>query len=194
MSIPHLLPEDLVEVFDAAFSITAGFGPSYWLDLDRTATYPTEFVDAFRVGGWLGMMIPEGYGGGGQGLRHAGAMMYGMNADGAGTSGAGAVHFYLFPAQPVVRFGSPEMRRRVLPELARGEHLVAFGVTEPDAGTDTSRIVTRAERDGDGWRITGKKVWTTNAQNATKILLLTRTSPRNPERPFEGMTLFFTDF
>jgi hypothetical protein len=108
-------------------------------------------------------------------------------------SGASAVHFYIFPPGPILRHGSPEMKQEFLPELAAGRLLMAFGVTEPNAGVDTSRITTRAEKRDGRWLINGQKVWTTNAQNAQKILLLTRTSPREPDHPLDGMTLFFTD-
>jgi hypothetical protein len=108
-------------------------------------------------------------------------------------SGASAIHFYVFPPQPILRHGSEAMKKKYLPALARGELLMAFGVTEPTAGVDTSRIRTKAERKGDRWVINGQKVWTTNGQNAQKILLLARTSPRDEKRPLDGMTLFFAD-
>jgi len=108
-------------------------------------------------------------------------------------AGASAIHFYVFPPAPVIRHGSEAMKRAYLPKLATGELLMAFGVTEPTAGVDTSRIKTRADKVEGGWVINGQKVWTTNAQNAHKILLLARTSPRDDDSPLSGMTLFFTD-
>jgi len=114
-------------------------------------------------------------------------------ASGAGASGASAIHFYIFPPGPILRHGSEEMKREYLPQIAKGELLMAFGVTEPGAGVDTSRITTRAEKIDGGWVINGQKVWITNAQNAKRILLLARTSPRTDEKPLGGMTLFFTD-
>lgn len=108
-------------------------------------------------------------------------------------SGASAIHFYVFPPAPILRHGSEAMKRAWLPKLAKGEILMAFGVTEPTAGVDTSRIKTRAEKIDAGWLVNGQKVWTTNGQNAQKILLLARTSPRTEEKPLDGMTLFFTD-
>jgi alkylation response protein AidB-like acyl-CoA dehydrogenase len=100
----------------------------------------------------------------------------------------------VFPPTPIIKYGSEAMKRASLPRIVSGEIVMAFGVTEPNAGTDTSRIQTRAERKGDGWVVSGRKVWTTNAQHATKILLLARTADRDPARPLGGMTLFFADF
>src|SRR6516165_1388510 len=129
----------------------------------------------------------------GLGVTEAAIMLSEIGASGAGMSGASAVHFYVFPPQPILRHGSEDLKRRFLPQLARGEILMAFGVTEPTSGVDTSRIRTRAELKGDRWVINGQKVWTTNGQNASKILLLARTSPRDEKNPLEGMTLFFAD-
>lgn len=169
------------------------FGYGYWREKDKLGEYPWEFVTAFARGGWLGALIPEEYGGLGLGLAECGVMMQEIAASGAGASGASAVHFYLFPPAPIIRHGSEEMKREFLPKLARGEILMAFGVTEPTAGVDTSRITTRAEKANGGWVVNGQKVWITNAQNAHKILLLARTSPRSRDKPLDGMTLLFTD-
>jgi acyl-CoA dehydrogenase len=174
-----------------ARAIAAQFDLDYWREHDRSEAYPWEFVRAFAAAGWLGALIPEAYGGGGLGLTEAGLVLQAIGASGAGTSGASAVHFYVFPLTPVIRHGSASLKATYLPAAARGELLVAFGVTEPGAGTDTSRIITSAQRQGDGWVVHGQKVWTTNAQNAQRILLLARTSPRRPDKPLEGMTLFF---
>src|ERR1700689_3676382 len=168
------------------------FSLAYWRERDRDGSYPWEFVNAFGAAGWLGTMVPEGDGGRGLGLTEAAVMLNEVAASGAGMSGASAIHFYIFPPGPILRHGSEQMKRAFMPELAAGRLLMAFGVTEPTAGVDTSRITTRAERDGNGWVINGQKVWISNAQNAKKILLLTRTSPRDDARPLDGMTLFFT--
>jgi alkylation response protein AidB-like acyl-CoA dehydrogenase len=174
-----------------ARTLARSFGWDYWYEHDRTATYPWEFVKAFAKAGWLGMVIPEKYGGSGGSCIDAALMLYEVAASGAGASGASALHFYMFPPMPIIKHGTEAMKERYLPSLARGELLMAFGVTEPDAGTDTSRVRTRAERVDGRWIINGQKVWTTNAQNASHILLLTRTSPRQDDRPLEGLTLFF---
>ncbi len=121
-------------------------------------------------------------------------MLHEICASGAGTSGASPIHFYIFPPTPVIKFGTEAMKRKHLPSICTGETVMAFGVTEPNAGTDTSRIQTRAEKHGDKWIVNGRKVWTTNAQHANKILLLARTSERDPKKPLKGMTLFFTAF
>jgi alkylation response protein AidB-like acyl-CoA dehydrogenase len=175
-------------------TLARSFPADYWLEHDRTAEYPWEFVKAFAAGGWLGIVIPEQYGGSGLGVTEAAILLHEICAAGAGTSGASPVHFYVFPPMPVIKHGSDELKERVLPAIARGDIVMSFGVTEPNAGTDTSRIETRAERRGDGFVVNGRKVWNTNARQATHMLLLARTSPRDPARPYAGMTLFFTPF
>jgi len=169
------------------------FPLDWWAERDAKAEYPWDFVRACAERGWLGLVVPEPYGGAGLGISEAAVVLHAIGETGAGLSGASAVHFYVFPITPVIRHGSEAMKRDVLPRVARGELLTAFGVTEPSAGTDTSRIETRAERKGGRWLINGQKVWTTNAQNAAKILLLTRTAPRDDAEPFAGMTLFLAD-
>jgi acyl-CoA dehydrogenase len=172
------------------------FAAEYWLEKDRKAEYPWEFVRAFAEAGWLGTIIPEAYGGAGLGVTEAAILLHEICAAGAGTTGASPIHFYMFPPMPVIKHGSEDLRRRYLPKMATGEIVMSFGVTEPNAGTDTSRIQTRAERRGDRFVVNGRKVWNTNAKHATHILLLARTEPReaNPGKPFRGMTLFFTEF
>lgn len=188
------LSQDQISLRDETTKLAKTFDLEYWHQRDTEASYPWDFVKAFREYEYLGMIIPEEYGGAGAGIVDASVMLNAVAASGAGTSGAAALHFYMFPPAPIVKHGSEEMKQRYLPKLASGELLMAFGVTEPTAGTDTSRIQTRAERQPDGtWLINGQKVWTTNAQNAHKILLLTRTSPRNDEHPLDGLTLFFVD-
>ena len=175
-------------------ALSRGFSMDYWLEKDEKAEYPHEFVKAFADAGWLGLMIPEAYGGAGLGVTEAAIMMHEICASGAGTSGASPIHFYVFPPTPVIKFGTEAQKRKHLPGICTGETVMAFGVTEPNAGTDTSRIQTRAVKQGDRWIVNGRKVWTTNAQHATKFLLLARTSDRDPAKPLKGMTLFFTDF
>jgi alkylation response protein AidB-like acyl-CoA dehydrogenase len=184
---------NLEEIREAARTLARRFPLSYWREHDKQGRYPWEFVKAVADGGWLGIMVPEEYGGMGLGVTEATVMLGEIAASGAAMSGASAVHFYVFPPQPILRHGSEAMKRKYLPALARGELLMAFGVTEPTAGVDTSRIRTKAEKRGDRWIINGQKVWTTNAQNAKKVLLLARTSPRDDRRPLDGMTLFFAD-
>jgi acyl-CoA dehydrogenase len=190
--VDFALSELQQSVLREARAIASGFPLAYWRDHDRAESYPWEFVHAFAQAGWLGVLIPEAYGGSGLGLTEAGLLLQAIAQSGAGTSGAAAIHFYVFPLTPIVHHGSEFLKQTYLPRAARGELLVAFGVTEPTAGTDTSRITTTATRQSNSWVINGQKVWTTNAQNAERILLLARTSPRRPEAPLDGLTLFFT--
>ncbi|MBF6339237.1 MULTISPECIES: acyl-CoA dehydrogenase family protein [Nocardia] len=186
--------DDNVEVVrQATRELARKFDNNYWLDKDNKHEYPWDFVKAFAAGGWLGAMIPEEYGGIGLGLKEAAVMLGEISASGAGMSGGSAIHFYVFPPAPVVKYGSEAMKREYLPKLASGEMLMAFGVTEPTAGVDTSRIKTKATKVDGGWVINGQKVFITNAQNAHKILLLARTSPRREDKPLWGMSLFLAD-
>jgi alkylation response protein AidB-like acyl-CoA dehydrogenase len=175
-------------------ALARSFSLDYWLEKDRKAEFPWDFVKAFAQGGWLGTIIPEEYGGSGLGVTEACIVLHEICAAGAGTSGASPIHFYMFPPTPIIRHGSEGLRRHYLPKLANGEIMMSFGVTEPNAGTDTSRIQTFAERRGDRYVVNGRKVWNTLAQEATHILLLARTSPRDPAKPFRGITLFMADF
>lgn len=176
-------------------ALARSFSWEYWREKDKKAEYPHDFYDAFAKQGWLGCVIPEEYGGSGLGMTEACLILHEICASGAGTSGASPIHFAIFPTLPIIKYGTEAQKRAHLPRIGSGEIKLAFGVTEPNAGTDTSRIQTRAERRGSEWLINGRKVWTTNAQHADKILLLVRTTPRAEVGPkkTKGMTLFFTD-
>jgi acyl-CoA dehydrogenase len=170
------------------------FDWGYWRELDRTGEYPHEFFNTFAANGWLGTVIPTEYGGSGLGVTEACIVLEEICASGAGTSGASPIHFSMFPPQPIIKYGSEEMKRRYLPKIARGEMKLAFSVTEPNVGTDTAHIETTAVRDGDDWVINGRKVWCTNAQNADRVLILTRTTPYDQvAKKTKGMTLFFPE-
>jgi alkylation response protein AidB-like acyl-CoA dehydrogenase len=175
-------------------TLARSFSLDYWLERDRKHEYPWDFVKAFARAGWLGAIIPEEYGGSGLGVTEAAILLHEICAAGAGTSGASPIHFYMFPPMPVIKHGSEALKRKYLPRMATGEIVMSFGVTEPNVGTDTSRIQTRAVKQGDRWIVNGRKVWNTNAQNATHILLLARTADRDPTKPLKGLTLFFTEF
>ena len=175
-------------------TLARSFSLDYWLERDRKHEYPWDFVKAFAKAGWLGAIIPEEYGGSGLGVTEAALLLHEICAAGAGTSGASPIHFYMFPPMPVIKHGSETLKRKYLPRMATGEIVMSFGVTEPNVGTDTSRIQTRAVKHGDRWIVNGRKVWNTNAQNATHILLLARTTDRDPKKPLKGLTLFFTEF
>jgi alkylation response protein AidB-like acyl-CoA dehydrogenase len=189
------LTEAQAEIRRQVLALARGFGWEYWREKDRKAEYPTEFVRAFADAGWLGLAIPEAYGGAGLGVTEAVLMLEAICASGAGLSGASPVHFAVFPPMPIIRHGTDHLRRRILPEIARGRLSLAFGVTEPNAGTDTSRIETRARRDGAGWIVSGRKVWTSNARRSQKMLLLARTGSAEAAgaRKLDGLTLFVAD-
>jgi acyl-CoA dehydrogenase len=170
------------------------FPDKYWLDKDEHHQYPSEFYDAFAAAGLLGVAIPEEYGGSGLGITEAALVLKEVCASGAGLNGASAVHLSIFGINPIVKHGSEEMRRKYLPQVVSGELNVCFGVTEPDAGTDTTKITTRATRRGDKYLVNGRKTWLTKAGQSQKVLLLTRTTPLEEcKRRTDGMTLFFAD-
>ena len=178
---------------EAVARIGARFGDDYWLERDRHGGFPVELHQALAADGWLGICIPEAYGGAGLGITEAAVMMQAIAESGAGMSGASAVHMNIFGLNPVVVFGTAEQKRRMLPPLVAGRERACFAVTEPDAGLDTTRIRTRAERRGDRYVIHGEKVWTSTAQVAEKVLLLARTTPLDQVRKrTEGLSLFYT--
>ena len=185
---------DIALVREAVANVCRRFDDDYWAACEADHRFPWDFYEAMAEGGWIGIAIPERYGGGGQGIRHAAAVLEEVAASGACMNGASAIHLSIFGMHPVVVHGSEEMKRRFLPSVADGSLHVAFGITEPDAGTDTTRITTRAVRDGDRWIVNGRKVWTSKALEADRILLLTRTTPLEEcERPTDGMSLFLVD-
>ena len=174
--------------------ICAQFDDDYWLARDTDGGFPEEFVKAITDGGWLGIAMPEAYGGAGLGITETAIMAHTIARSGAGMSGASAVHLNLFGPNPIVVFGTEEQKARLLPPLIQGEDRACFGVTEPDAGLNTTRLATRAVRDGDYYRINGRKLWTTTAQTANKILIIARTQDlAECKKPTEGLTLFYTD-
>jgi acyl-CoA dehydrogenase len=173
--------------------ICARFGDDYWLKRDSDGHFPEEFYRALADDGWLGVCIPQAYGGSGLGVSEAAVMMQAVAASGAGLSGASAIHMNIFGLNPVVVYGTEEQRRRMLPPIAAGKEKACFAVTEPDAGLETAKIKTRAERRDDVYTITGAKIWISTAQVADKMLLLARTSPSGAGRkPTDGLSLFYT--
>jgi acyl-CoA dehydrogenase len=180
------------ELIRAAIRETcARFPDEYWAERDEKHEFPQDFYTAMASGGWIGIAIPAEYGGGGLGITEASIVLEEVAASGACMNGASSIHLSIFGMHPVVRHGSEELRQRYLPRVAAGNLHVAFGVTEPDAGVDTTAISTRAERDGDGYRVTGRKVWTSKALESERVLLLTRTTPAGQcERRTDGLTLF----
>jgi acyl-CoA dehydrogenase len=188
-----LTPEQM-QIRDAVEKICGYFDDEYWLEKDTHGGFPTEFHTALAGDGWLGIAMPQEYGGSGLGITEAAIMMQAIAESGAGFSGASAVHMNIFGLNPVVVFGSDEQKRRMLPPLIAGEQRACFAVTEPNTGLDTTRVKTRAERRGNQYLISGQKVWISTAQVAEKVLLLARTTPiEDCDRPAQGLSLFYTD-
>jgi len=177
----------------AVEKICARFSDDYWLKRDRDGQFPHEFYRALAADGWLGVCIPQAYGGSGLGISEAATMMETIAASGAGFSGASAVHMNIFGLNPVVVYGSDEQKRRMLPPIAAGAEKACFAVTEPNAGLETGKLQTRAERRGDLYLINGAKIWISTAQVADKMLILVRTTPiENVRKPTDGLSLFYT--
>ena len=187
-----LTPEQ-EQIRDAIERVCAPFDADYWLRKDREGGFPLDFHQALADAGWLGIAMPEAHGGAGLGISEAALMMHTIAATGAGLSGASAVHMNIFGLHPVVVFGTDEQKRRWLPPLIAGRDKACFGVTEPDAGLNTLKLKTRAERVGDHYVVHGQKVWISTAQVASRILLLARTTPIEAARGAEGLSLFYTD-
>ncbi|HDZ10021.1 acyl-CoA dehydrogenase family protein [Pseudohongiella sp.] len=187
------LTDNQREIAEAVSQLCARFDAKYWRDCDADARFPEEFVSAITKAGWLGIAMPEAYGGAGLGITEAALMAHRITRSGAGMSGASAIHMNLFGPHPIVVFGSDEQKQRFLPPLIAGTERTCFGVTEPDAGLNTTALETRAKRSGDHYIINGRKMWTTTAQTATHILLITRTTPlAECKKPTDGLTLFYT--
>ena len=189
------LIEEQEAIRDSVARLCANYDADYWLRRDRDGGFPDDFAADLAAAGWLGIAMPPEYGGAGLGVTEAAIMMQTIAESGAGFSGASAVHINLFGPHPIVVHGTDEQKRRFLPPLIAGEDRTCFGVTEPNAGLNTTQIETRAERTNDGWIVHGRKLWTSTAQSANKILLLARTTPRDRvEKPTQGISLFYTDF
>jgi acyl-CoA dehydrogenase len=171
------------------------FDADYWRRTDETGRFPEDFVAAMAEAGWLGAAMPTALGGSGLGLTEAAIAMQAVTESGAGFSGASALHLNIFGPMPVAKFGSEDQKKRAIPRLISGEDKLCIGITEPDAGLDTTSLTTKAERTNDGYLISGRKVWTTSAQRANKILIIARTTPRDQvKKSTEGLSLFYTDF
>jgi acyl-CoA dehydrogenase len=192
--VDFALNENRRAIRAAIEKLCSRFGEDYWLARDREGRFPHDFHAAIAADGWLGIAMPEAYGGAGQGIVEAALMMQAIAESGAGYSGASAVHMNVFGLHPVVVHGTEEQKRRFLPPLIAGRDRACFAVTEPDAGLDTTAITTRAVREGDRYVVSGRKIWISTAQVANKLLLLARTAPREAvAKPTLGLTLFYTD-
>jgi acyl-CoA dehydrogenase len=172
----------------------AAFDDTYWTKHDSEHIFPYEFFDAMVEIGVVGMLSPEQYGGGDASLEDAALALQEIAASGAGINGCSSVHLSMFGLHPVVVHGTPELKQRYLPDVAAGKIHVSFSVTEPDAGSDTGRISTRAVRTDDGWAIHGRKVWMSKGLESSAALILVRTTPADEcRRPIDGLTLFMVD-
>ena len=187
------LSPDQIQIREQTLRLCGRFGDSYWLKHEQDARFPDEFYTAMAEGNWLGIAMPETYGGAGLGISEAAIMMQAVAESGAAMSGASAIHINIFGLNPVVVFGTEAQKQRMLPPLIAGQDKACFAVTEPNAGLNTTEISTRAERRGDRYIVNGQKIWTSTAQVATKMLLLARTTPLDKtRRRTQGLTLFYT--
>jgi acyl-CoA dehydrogenase len=188
------LTEDQLAIKESVGKICANFDDEYWSARDQQQDFPHEFHRAMADGGWLGITMPEELGGAGLGVTEAALMMHTVASSAGGYSAASTLHLNLFGPHAIVVFGNDEQKKRMLTPLIKGEEKACFGVTEPDAGLDTTSIKTFATKVPGGYRVTGRKIWTSSGQVAHKIVLLTRTTPRDQcKKPTDGMTLFYTD-
>src|SRR5262245_12255566 len=186
--------EERAAIRDAVRALCDRFDDAYWSERDRSGTFPFEFHQAFAQAGWLGIAMPPDYGGAGLGITEAAIMMQTVANSAGAFAACSTLHINIFGPHPIVVHGTPEQKARWLPSLVKGEVRACFAVTEPDAGLDTGRITTRADRAGNGYVVHGRKGWTSTAQEADKIMLLARTTPREQcARPTDGLSLFYTD-
>jgi len=188
------LTTDQEELREAARKLARKFDDRYWMEHDDKHEFPWDYWKAWGEGGWLGMCIPTEYGGGGLGVTEAALVLGEVAASGGGLNAATTIQIGIFGLIPVVKHGSEEMKNRFLPRAANGDLHVSFSVTEPDAGTDTSRITTVAEKVPNGYRVSGHKIWCSKALEAERILMITRTTPREQcAKPLDGMTLLLVE-
>ncbi|MBT9473861.1 MAG: acyl-CoA dehydrogenase family protein [Pseudomonadota bacterium] len=189
------LSDEQQAIVESVTRLCAGFDAEYWRRTDETGEFPEAFVAAMAAGGWLGAAMPTSLGGAGLGLTEAALVMQAVAQSGAGFSGASAVHLNIFGPMPIAKFGSEALKQRAIPRLISGEDKICIGITEPDSGLDTTSLTTKAVRTNDGYVISGRKVWTTMAQRATKMLIIARTTPKDQvKKSTEGLSLFYTDF
>src|SRR5579864_9644239 len=186
------LSDEQRAIEDGVAKVVARFGDDYWTACDSEPRFPHEFHRAMADAGFLGITMPVELGGAGLGVTEAAIMMQAVSRGGGGYAAASSIHLNIFGPHAIVVHGSEEQKQRMLPPLIKGEQKACFGVTEPNAGLDTTSIETFARRTNDGYVIRGRKIWTTTAQEADKILILARTTPKNEcRKPSDGMTLFY---
>src|ERR1700761_1013492 len=187
------LSDDQRAIEENVARVVRRFDDAYWTDIDQTPRFPVEFHKAMADAGWLGIAMPVEYCGAGLGVTEAAIMMHTVAKGGGGYAAASSIHLNIFGPHAIVVHGNDEQKKRMLPPLIAGDEKACFAVTEPNAGLDTTSIETFARRTNDGYIVRGRKLWTTTAQEADKILLLTRTAKKEDGRkPTDGMTLFYT--
>lgn len=188
------ISEDHRAIRDGVSAVVRSFDDEYWLARDDDGEFPFAFHKAMAEAGWLGITMPTEYGGAGLGVTEAAIMMNEIASHGGGMAAASTVHINLFGPHPIVVVGSEDQRKRWLPPLIAGKDQCCFGFTEPDAGLNTTAIKTFAEKVPGGYRVNGQKVWTSTAQVANKVMLLTRTTKlEDCKKPTDGITIFYTD-
>ncbi len=186
--------EDQQSIRDAVLEHCSRFSADYWLERDRDGLFPHDFHQSMAESGWLGVAMPEAVGGAGLGITEAAIMMQAVAESGGGMTAASSIHLPVFGMQPVVLSGTEEQQQRMIPPILAGEDVMCFAVTEPDAGLDTTKLRTRAERRDGGYLVNGEKVWISVAQEANKMMLLARTTPlEEVQRKTDGLSLFVTD-
>lgn len=179
---------------EAVLRICEKFDADYWLQKDRHGGFPLDFHAAIAEAGWLGICMPQEYGGAGLGIQEAALLVQAISESGAGLSGVSAIHMNIFGLNPVVKFGTDAQKQRMLPPLIAGKEKACFAVTEPNTGLNTTQLKTFARKEGDTYYVTGRKVWITTAQVTEKMLLLARTTPLDQvKKPTDGLSLFYTD-
>src|SRR2546429_2655785 len=176
------LSDEQQRIREAIAKLCTRFPDDYWLQRDREGSFPADFQEAMARDGWLGIAMPEEFGGAGLGIAEAAVMMQAIAESGAGFSGASTVHMNIFGLNPVVVFGTEAQKRRMLPPLIQGKERACFAVTEPNTGLNTRKLKTKAEKQGSKYMVSGQKVWISTAQEAEKMLLLARAAA--------GLTLF----
>jgi len=194
MAMNFSMSGDQQQIQDRIAQLCSKFDDHYWLAADEAGSFPEEFYRAIADGGWLGIAMPEAFGGSGLGITEAAIMMRTISESGAGMSGASAIHMNIFGLLPVIVFGTDAQKARMLPPLIRGESKACFAVTEPNAGLNTAAIKTRAQRKGDRYVMSGSKIWISTAQVAGRMLILARTTPiEQVKRKTDGLSLFYTE-
>ena len=179
---------------EAVTRVCADFDANYWLEKDRHGGFPLDFHQAIADAGWLGVCMPEEFGGAGLGVMEAAIVVQAISESGAGMSGVSAVHMNIFGLNPVVMYGTQKQKQRILPPLIAGKEKACFAVTEPNTGLNTTQLKTFARREGDNYVVTGRKVWISTAQVTEKMLLLARTTPlEDCKKPTDGLSLFYTN-